>query len=127
MHGSLKSVPFALVVAALVWGYSAPKAMAQYPTPRPQPCKVYPPAPDMRGPGYYVANGACGAPHGPCYNVTPPFPPFQGMVGPVSPGQGCFSQMGMLGLQGQGIPFHRFVRSPRDFYMQDGVTGGPCK
>jgi len=123
MHGSFRSVPVALVAVALVWGMMAPKAMAQYPTPRPQPCKVYPPAPDMRAPGYYVAN-QCGAPHGPCYNVTPPFPPFNGMVGPVAAGQSCFA--GFNG-PGQGIPFHRFVRSPRDFYMQDGVTGGPCK
>lgn len=124
MQGSLRSVPFTMVVTALMLGVSAPAAMAQYPTPYPKPCLIYPPAPDMRGPGFYVAEN-CGAPHGPCYYVRPPHLPFQGMVGPVPAGQACF-QMQQFNGQGQGIPFHRFVRSPRDFYMQDGVTGS-CK
>ena len=45
-----------------------------------QQCYPYiPQAPDMRGPGYYSAN-CCGTTYGPCYQVVPPYLPFQGMV-----------------------------------------------
>ena len=123
MHGSFRSTLLAAFLAIVaVAGYS-PAVQAQYVPPRPVPQFIYPAAPDMNGPGFYLYNSN-GVPYGPSPYVRPAHMPFQGMVGPLDAGQKCFNGMGG---GGAGIPFHRFVRSPRDFFMQDGTTGAPCR
>ena len=67
-----------------------------------------PQAPDACCPGYYVVN-YWGAVYGPNYNLTPPYPPFQGMVCPPNNGNG--------GGQQPAFPTHPYARSPRDFFM----------
>ena len=91
-------------------------------------------APDMMGPGFYTLcpNQVW---YGPNYCVTPPFPPFQGVL-PGKQGQqiqatlpsafsptyaGYFRNYG--GYPGQpaqtqsAFPTHPYARSPRDFFM----------
>ncbi len=100
--------------ALLLAGVSASVAQAQYPFPvRPLPyyCPVPPlSAPDMRSGGFYTPNN-CGLVYGPGYCVTPPFPPFQGML----PIPGCANSPAAQ----RAFPSHPYVRSPRDFFMID--------
>ena len=109
MHGSFRSTLLAAFLAIVAVSGFSPAVQAQYVPPRPVPQFIYPAAPDMNGPGFYLYNSN-GVPYGPSHYVRPAHMPFQGMGG-----------------GGAGIPFHRFVRSPRDFFMQDGTTGAPCR
>ena len=88
-----------------------PLAHAQYPFPiRPQPMYCPAPplrAPDMCGPGFCIPN-CYGGYYYPSYNVTPPFPPFQGVL-PIPAGAAGHAR----------FPSHPYVRSPRDFFMVD--------
>lgn len=74
-----------------------------------------PKAPDMTGQGFYYTN-SYGITYGPNYCVTPPFPPFNGLI-PIP----CFGQMNNKpsAYPGMSFPSHPFNRSPRDFFMID--------
>jgi len=111
MHGSTRFLAFTLSALALI--LASGSAQAQYPSPRPPFTFIYPKAPDMTGPGYYVT-APCGTTYGPNYSVLPCHMPFQGMVmGPCASGAGC----GVNGFP--GVPYNPFIRSPRDFFMHD--------
>lgn len=69
---------------------------------RPADYRCAPPAPDACRPGSFCT-GPCGMVYGPNYNLTPPFPPFNGARPPMK----------------HGVPTHPFARSPRDFFMLD--------
>lgn len=89
------------------------QASAQYPPYPGYPGVVLPQAPDACGPGFNAYN-IYGQPFGPNYCVTPPYPPFQGMI---------FQRMGGQD-QGQrnmisGFRSHPYARSPRDFFMYE--------
>ena len=92
----------ALVAIAI----AVPAASAQYGYP-PQGCYYgqpsYPTAPDMCGSYFYCTNGATW--YGPSYNVTPPFPPYSGILPGTMPNQ----------MQGQA--WHPWARGPRDYFM----------
>lgn len=79
----------------------------------------YPPipqAPDACGPGFYWTS-VCGLTYGPAYCLTPPYPPFQGMV-PGPPGPRGGPGGGGSGAAGSPtFPTHPYARSPRDFFM----------
>ena len=70
-----------------------------------------PPAPDMRGPGFYWTS-PYGDTYGPSWYVQPPFPPFQGMIPGPKPGNGGGGTF-------PGFPSHLYARSPRDYFMID--------
>jgi hypothetical protein len=101
-----------LCTALLGTALAASTAAAQVPFIPP------PPAPDMcRGGGYYCSN-CCGMRYGPCYNLQPACPPFQGMVlGPQGAQKAYGAGMPMGG--SLGFPSHVYARSPRDYYMVD--------
>lgn len=112
-------VRLVLAVALLSLPLYAGSASAQVIT-----CYPPPQAPDMCNtrPFYYPT--CYGMVYGPNYYLRPPFPPFQGMIGPV----GAYGVQGMFPgcppqmLPQPGIaafPSHLYARSPRDYFMYD--------
>ncbi len=83
----------------------------------------HPQAPDACGPGYYAPN-CCGQWYGPNYCLRPCYPPFNGLL-PYPPRPENGNGNGNGGANGNGglgipvFPTHPFMRSPRDFFMQD--------
>jgi hypothetical protein len=107
---------FRLSLGAIV-GLALGATLAQA---QPQCGCYYPPipqAPDACGPGYYWTS-VCGLTYGPGYCLTPPYPPFQGMVpGPPGPRGGNGGNGGNGAAGSPTFPTHPYARSPRDFFM----------
>jgi hypothetical protein len=78
----------------------------------------HPQAPDACSRGYYAPN-CCGQWYGPNYCLRPCYPPFNGLLPTPSRPDGNGGANGNGGFGIPAFPTHPFMRSPRDYFMQD--------